>query len=107
MNGFAEAFAEPEAKYKAQVMHATRHKGWFTFTIAYGGVYAILDSDWGKQDDAPGLYAAMMDYMDRYAERGVVMRLEGEVIRYKSGKYRIIGKRYIVKVGPKANRQKS
>lgn len=112
MSNWAErAFAEPEAKYRAQVMHATwghleakrgtRQPGWFAFSIAaYGGDYVILDSDWGSLADSPGLYMAMMDYIERYGKRGVVMRLEGAVVRYKNGKYRIVGKRRILRMKP-------
>lgn len=111
MSTIADAFIEPEAMYRAQVMHATwghleakrgtTHKGWFAFTIAaYGGVYAILGSDWGDLDDSPGLYTAMHDYMGRHAKRGVVMCLDGHVTRFKNGSYRIGGKRRVVRLKP-------
>lgn len=108
---FADAFASAEAKYRAQVMfqtwghleqrHGTKQPGWFVFSIAaYSGHHVLLDSDWGKLPDSPGLYNAMMDYAARHGERGVVMRLEGHVSRLKNGRYRIGGRRYVVNLKP-------
>lgn len=110
---FAEVFVEPEARYRAAVMHATwghleqkrgeTQRGWFVYTItAYGALHAILDSEWGSLDDSPGLYSAMMDYVGRHGKRGVVHRLEGHVTRCKNGRYRIGGRRYVVRLKPRA-----
>lgn len=108
----AEVFGEYEATYRAHVMHATWghleqrrgeiQTGYFVFTIAaYGGDYAILASDWGDLDDSPGLYDAMMDYVEKHGKRGVVTRLEGHVRRFKNGSYQIGGRRYVVNLKPR------
>lgn len=107
----AEALAGADARYRAQVMHATwghleqkrgeLQKGWFVFSIAaYSGHHVLLGSDWGKLSDSPGLWEAMMNYMDHHAKRGVVMRLEGHVRRFKNGNYQIGGRRYILRMKP-------
>jgi hypothetical protein len=80
-------------------------KGWFVFSIAaYGGDHVILGSDWGALPDSPGLYEAMMDYISRHGKRGVVIRLEGHVRRFKNGTYQIGGDRYVLKVKPGGSR---
>lgn len=105
----ADAFAGSDARFRAQVMHQTwghleqrrgeLQAGWFVYSIAaYSGHHVILDSDWGDLPDSPGLYDAMMDYMFRHGERGVVTRLEGHVRRFKNGKYQIGGRRYRVRL---------
>lgn len=109
--GFAEAFAAPEGKYRAQVLKATFghleqkrgdvQPGWFVFSISdYGGQHVILGSDWGSLPDSPGLYWAMMDYVEEHGVRGQVTRLVGTVTRLQNGKYRISGKRQVVKMNP-------
>lgn len=106
-----DAFHGSDAVYRAQVMHQTWghleqrrgevQKGWFVFSISdYGGFHVILESDWGSLDDSPGLFEAMMDYVGHHGRRGVVMRLEGHVRRFKSGGYQIGGRRYVVRLKP-------
>jgi hypothetical protein len=112
----ANAFVGSDARYKAQVIAATwghlemktntLQKGWFVFSItAYSGHHVILGSDWGDVPDSPGLYEAMEDYIFRHGKRGVVMRLEGHIRRYKNGAYRIGGKRKIMKIKPTKDRR--
>lgn len=110
-SSFADAFAGTEAKYRAEVMfqtwghleqkQGTKQPGWFVFSIAaYSGHHVLLNSDWGKLPDSPGLHNAMMNYVERHGKRGVVTRLEGHVSRLKNGRYRIGGRRYVVNLKP-------
>ena len=109
----ADAFNGADGCYKAAVIHQTwghleqqidtTTQGWFVFSIAaYSGHHVLLDSDWGKLDDSPGLFDAMQTYMSKHGLRGVVHRLEGHVTRFKNGNYRIGGRRYVVRLKPKA-----
>lgn len=102
MSGFADAFAEHEARFKAAVMRDTWghldaspgvYDGYIVFTHGTYGDIVVIDNHFEGLSDSPWLYDHIYDKVNKFVdtgrtERGRVYRFDGVYIRQKNGGHR-------------------
>lgn len=111
-NGMAEALAEWEGHYKAQIMADTwgypepnvKYPGWILWTHGIDGDIVVINRSEDLACD-PFSYGDMMDWLGEKAypsgpgwhkkwktKEGHIYRFDGYYIKHKNGNYRFTGK---------------
>lgn len=108
----ADAFAEPEARYRAQVEADTfghlapkprrAYNGFILFAFGCFGDHQIIEAEFDDLDSSPWFFDDINDFVDRYitkqGKRGTIYNFKGTYFKFKNGSYRLSGNTKIVKV---------
>lgn len=105
--GFALAFAEPEARYKAAVMQQTwghlapgpgDHPLWVMVTEGDFGDITIIKVEYPTLPCSPWLASALFEFVNKHAfkhmDRGMVHEWKGVLRWYKNGGSRFVHGRW-------------
>ena len=112
MSTFADAFVEPEAAFKAAVMHQTwghlkvdrrkRHRGYILFTAGEYRDLVVIKSDFGDVPDSPWFYTHIHDFISKKAGKreqcGKGFRFDGFYRVCLNGVGQFIGKTRVVRM---------
>lgn len=112
MTNLADAFADSEAAYRAQVEAQTfghlapkprlPYHGHMLFAFGCFGDHQIIDYDFQNLPDSPWLCNDMNDFVSRFieskAKNGCLYKFEGHYIKFKNGGYAFRGVTNFVKV---------